>query len=172
MQVTPHAAPGTAHPLVVASQTIDILARREPSGTVVSWSTDREIRLAGERSGIDTFASVDDAIAAARQLSAGELPGLAVLTWGGGFRLHDVRTVSHTYLSTSPASNSRPPVTRETKRSNVPFSAGNVRPSGAGTHNNPAVARDRALAALVDGARVFRPDTSSPWSGQPRLVEA
>jgi hypothetical protein len=172
MQVTPHTAPGTARPIVIASQTIDIIARREPSGSVTNWSTDREFRLAGERSGIDTFTSVDDAIAAARQLSAGEMPGLAVLAWRGGFRLHDVRAVSHTYLSTSPDSNGRPPVTRETKRSSVPFSAGNVRPSGAGTHNNPAVARDRALVALVDGARLFRPDASSTGAGQPRLVEA
>ena len=168
MQVTPNAA----RPVVIASQTIDITARREPTGSVTSWSTERVFRLAGERSGIDTFTSADDAIAAARQLSAGSMPGLAVVAWRGGFRLHDVHAASRTFLSTSPEGGTRGPITRETKHSSVPFSAGTVRSTGAGSHSSPAIVRDATLVALVDGARTFRPDASSTWAGQARLVEA
>ncbi len=155
---------------VLASQTIDVKTSPNPPGGVVVWSTEREYRLAGATNGIDVFTSVDDAIDAARQLSAGDMPGLAVLTWRGGYRLHDVHTSSRTYVSTSPHG-TLPPATRQTKRSSVPFAAGNLRESGPGTSATPAVVRADALVALVDGDRVFRPMPGNTWAGRPRLGE-
>ncbi|MCW2972470.1 MAG: hypothetical protein JWN72_743 [Thermoleophilia bacterium] len=163
--VTPTKSPA------LASQTIDVRARMSPSGLVQTWSTERDYRLAGSHEGISTFTSIDDAIAAARQLSAGRMPGLAVMTWRAGYRLFDVHTQSRSYYDTSNTMGPAP-VTIETKRSSVPFAAGNVRAADAGHHHSPAVVRDSALVALVDGARTFRPDPRSTWAGQPRLVEA
>jgi hypothetical protein len=157
---------------VLASQTIDILHRPFPGGGASLWSTEREYRLAGERAGIDTFASVYDAVRAARTLSTGDMPGLAVVSWRGGFRLHDVHASSRTYFSSSSHA-PVPPITRETKRSSVPFAAGNLRMGdGQGGRYNPAVVRDDSLVALVDGERLFVPSSDASWAGKPRLVEA
>jgi hypothetical protein len=157
---------------VLASQTIDVRTQPLPvdnGATMVA--TEREFRLAGARDGIDTFASLDDALAAAGALSAGSMPGLAVLTWRGGYRIYDVHASSRTYRSTSPHG-PLPPITRETGRSSVPFAAGNIRPSAGGSANTPAVVRDRDLVALVDGSRVFVPSTAKSWAGMPVLVDA
>lgn len=152
---------------VLASQTIDMRATALPHDNVSVWSTEREFRLAGARDGIATFTSATDAIRAASQLSAGAMPGLAVVEWRGGYRVHDVHATSRTYWSNSPHG-PFPPVTRETSRSSVPFAAGNLRPDG--NAHTPAVARSEALVALVDGARVFTPSTDR-WAGRPKLVE-
>lgn len=153
---------------VLASQTIDIATSALPPGGTAIRMTEREFRLAGARDGIDTFSSVYDAITAARTLSAGEMPGLAVVTWRGGYRLHDVHASSRSYFSTSPHGQYAP-ITRETARSSVPFAAGNLRIGSDGRHN-PAVVRSDALVALVDGERAFVPGSES-WAGRPRLVE-
>lgn len=167
MQLAPTHAVGTG--TVLASQTIDMSVTSQPTGGVTMVSTDREFRLAGARDGIDTFTSVADAISAASQLSVGDMPGLAVVSWRGGFRVHDVHTVSRTYWSTSPHGD-LPPQTRETSRSSVPFAAGNIRPGDPGSTSSPAVTRSDLLVALVDGSRVFVP-TSGTWAGRPRLGE-
>jgi hypothetical protein len=160
-------APGA----VLASQTIDITARPFPGGGATMWSTEREYRLAGARDGIDTFSSVYDAVRAARTLSRGEMPGLAVVAWRGGFRIHDVHAASRTYFSSSTHA-PVPPITRVTRRSSVPFAAGNLRMgNGAGGRYNPAVVRNDALVALVDGERLFVPSTDANWAGRPRLAE-
>lgn len=167
------AAPTTTAPAasapgaVLASQTIDVRATTTPPGGTTMWSTERFYRLAGARDGIDAFANASDAIRAASQLSAGSMPGLAVVAWRGGYRVHDVHASSRTYWSNSPHG-SLPPITRETSRSSVPFAAGNLRTSG--TRHDPAVARSEALVALVDGARVFAPSTDR-WAGRAKLVE-
>jgi hypothetical protein len=157
---------------VLASQTIDIAARPFPGGGASMWSTEREYRLAGAHDGIDTFASVYDAVRAARTLSAGEMPGLAVVAWRGGFRVHDVHASSRTYWSSSTHA-PIPPITRETRRSSVPFAAGNLRMGDPVQGRfNPAVARDAARVALVDGERLLAPSRDASWGGKPRLVEA
>ncbi len=170
--VAPTVAAAASAPTVLASQTINVTAKVVPgTGQTTMWSTERQFRLAGAREGIDTYASVYDAVNAAAQLSAGEMPGLAVVRFRGGFRLHDVHTSSRTYFSTSP-DGPFPPVTRLTKQSSVPFAAGNVRPSTApGSQHSPAVVRDSSLVALVDGERSFVPSTDATWAGRPRLVE-
>ena len=155
---------------LLASQLIDVRTHSKPSGATTMWATERTFQLAGARDGIDTFTGLNDAIEAAGKLSAGSMPGLAVVAWRGGFRLHDVHTTSRTYWSTSPHG-MQPPVTRETKRSSVPFAAGNVRPAGNLGGNSPAVVRSSAFLALVDGNRVFVADTGKTWAGNPRLVE-
>lgn len=157
---------------LLASQTIDMRARTNPAGATSMWSTDRTFRLAGARDGIDTFTGLADAIAAASVLSAGGMPGLAVIAWRGGFRLHDVHTGSRTYMSTSPHG-AQAPITRETQRSSVPFAAGNLRFDAEykNGRNAPAVVRADALRALVDGNRVFVADTTKSWAGRPQLVE-
>ncbi|MCW2924923.1 MAG: hypothetical protein JWM98_2327 [Thermoleophilia bacterium] len=173
MQVAPSAAPRAARPTtdVLASQTIDVRTNAFPGGGATVWTTEREFRLAGARGGIDTFASVTDAIAAARALSAGDMPGLAVMTWRGGYRIHDVHASSTTWVSTSTHA-PYPPQTRLTSRSSVPFAAGNLRTDDGTGRNNPAVVRSAALVALIDGARTFVPSTDASWAGRPRLVPA
>ena len=162
------AAAGTT---VLASQTINVSAQSNPAGHTTMWATEREFRLAGARDGLDTYASVYDAINAASTLSAGEMPGLAVVHFRGGYRVHDVHTASRTYWSNSPHG-PMPPITKLTSRSSVPFAAGNVRPSDApGNRNSPAVVRDAALVAIIDGARAFVPSKDASWAGRPRLVE-
>lgn len=161
-------AAATASPLI-ASQTIDMTATTRPGGATSMWLTEREYRLAGARNGIDTFSSVYDALAAARTLSTGAMPGLAIVEWRGGYRIHDVHAASRTYWSSSPHGN-LPPITRETKRSSVPFAAGNLRMGEAGGRFSPAVVRDDSLVALVDSDRIFVP-SSDAWAGRPRLVE-
>jgi hypothetical protein len=142
---------------LLASQTIDVRGTTQPSGATTMWATERSFRLAG-------------ALDAAGTLSAGDMPGLAVISWRGGYRLHDVHTASRTYWSTSPHG-TRPPITRETQRSSVPFAAGNIRPTSIDGRNSPAVVRSSAFMALVDGDRVFVPDTTKTWAGNPQLVE-
>jgi hypothetical protein len=171
MQLTASTAAATGLGPVLASQTIDIRTTSLPPGGVSMWSTEREYRLAGAKDGIDTFASVSDALRAASQLSAGSMPGLAVVTWRGGYRLHDVHAASRTYFHNSPHG-PLPPITRETARSSVPFAAGNLRASGVGGSSSPAVVRSKDLVALVDGPRVFMPNASNTWAGRPRLVES
>lgn len=155
---------------ILASQTIDIHSTFPSPDSVVMRSTEREYRLAGQKNGIDTFTSLSDAIVAARTLSRGSMPGLAVLEFRGGFRIHDVHAFSRSYLSSSPHGN-LPPITRELKRSSVPFSGGNLRQSNSSTPHAPAVVRSAKLAALVDGARVFIPDTYLKWAGRSVLTE-
>jgi hypothetical protein len=155
---------------VLASQSIDMVAHQIPSGGTTMWMTEREFRLAGATTGLDTFGDLYDAVSAARSLSAGEMPGLAVVRFRGGFRIHDVHSTSRTYWSSSPHG-PLPPLTRETKRSSVPFAAGNVRVADAAGRHNPAVVRSDALVALVDGDRAFVPSTDAKWAGRPRLVE-
>lgn len=163
------AAAGT--PTVLASQTINVSAQSNPAGHTTMWSTEREFRLAGARDGLDTYASVYDAINAASTLSAGEMPGLAIVRFRGGFRVHDVHTASRTYWSNSPHG-PMPPITKLTSKSSVPFAAGNVRPSDApGNRHSPAVVRTDALVALIDGERAFVPSADASWAGRPRLVE-
>ncbi|MCW2921614.1 MAG: hypothetical protein JWL76_1488 [Thermoleophilia bacterium] len=163
------AAAGT--PTVLASQTIDASVTSNPAGHTTMWSTDREFRLAGAHDGLDTYTSVYDAIRAASALSAGEMPGLAVVHFRGGFRVHDVHTASRTYWSNSPHG-PMAPITKLTSKSSVPFAAGNVRPSDApGNRHSPAVVRDDSLVALIDGDRAFVPSTDASWAGRPRLVE-
>lgn len=155
---------------VVASQSIDVRSSAFPGGGATVWQTDREYRLAGAREGIDTFASVDDALAAARLLSAGERPGLAVVASSGGYRVHDVRASSVTWVATSTHA-PYPPSNRTMKRSSVPFAAGNLRPEEPAGRSTPAVVHSDDLVALVDGARTFRPSADTSWSGRPILVE-
>lgn len=156
-----------ATPGRIATQTIDMVSRGLPGGGATMWSTERSFELTGSAHGIATYASLTDALDAARQLSEGRNPGVAVMSWRGGYRLHDVRTTSRTYFSNSTHS-PWPPVTRETKRSNVPFSAGNIRDENR--TSNPAVARDSHLIALVDGGQTWRVDANQTWGGAPRLV--
>lgn len=171
MQITPAATSSPVAPgLVLASQTIDIRSVSNPPGGVTMWSTEREFRLAGAREGIDTYTSLQDAISAARQLSAGDMPGLAVVQFRGGFRVHDVHATSRTYLATS-THGAIPPSTRLTGRSSVPFAAGNIRAGEQAATSTPAVVRSDRLAALVDGERVFLPFADRTWAGRPRLVE-
>lgn len=160
--------PTAAAPVLLASQTIDISAKPLEGGGTVTWETVRELRIAGAHEGIDTFTNADDAIAAARALSRGEMPGLAVVSWRGGFRVYDVHTASRTYRSTSthaPIS----PTTTELRHSSVPFAAGNIR-QGVSSEFTPAVVRNEDLVALVDGEREFRAGTKAS-AGRPPLVE-
>ncbi|MCW2927828.1 MAG: hypothetical protein JWM86_1796 [Thermoleophilia bacterium] len=158
-----------AAPQVLASQSIDTVVRSYPHGGVTQWSTERQYRLAGAATGLDTFSSLYDAVTAARTLSAGEMPGLAVVKFRGGYRVHDVHTSSRTYVSTSTHGPFQPS-TRLTKSSSVPFAAGNLRLDAQGGRNNPAVVRADELVALIDGERVFVPGTVK-WAGKPQLVE-
>ncbi len=161
----------TAGATVLASQTINVSATSNPAGHTTMWSTEREFRLAGAHDGLDTYASVYDAVRAASALSAGEMPGLAVVHFRGGYRVHDVHTASRTYWSNSPHG-PMPPITKLTSKSSVPFAAGNVRPSDApGNRHSPAVVRDSSLVALIDGDRAFVPSKDLTWAGRPRLVE-
>lgn len=167
MQINASAArPATT---VLASQSIDMRTHTTPPGGVTMWVTERDYRLAGATNGIDTFTSLQDAIDAARQLSAGDMPGLAVMNWRGGFRVHDVHAVSRTYWSNSPHGD-MPPMTKLVRRSSVPFAAGNLRDSKPGSSSSPALVRSERLAALVDGDRVFVP-TDRSWAGRPTLGE-
>lgn len=171
MQVAASRTPLATRPAdVLASQTIDVRATSFPSGGATVWQTEREYRLAGAREGIDTFTSVADAIAAARALSAGAMPGLAVVTWRGGFRIHDVHASSTTWMSTSTHA-PVPPQTHFVRRSSVPFAAGNLRTDAGAGANEPAVVRSAALVALVDGASTFVPSPGATWAGRPRLVQ-
>ena len=167
MQLTAAAA-GTG--TVLASQTIDMRATTMPGGSTAMWSTERQFRIAGAPNGIATYTALDDAIAAASQLSAGSMPGLAVVQWRGGYRIHDVHTVSRTYWSNSPHG-TIPPVTREVRRSSVPFAASNFRLADQGRTSAPALAQSDALVALVDGPTIIQRDPSgATWAGRPRLV--
>ena len=159
-------ASAAASPVVLVTQTIDMTGSVSPGGVVASRFTDRELRLAGARGGIDTFTSVDDAIAAARSLSAGEFPGLAVMQFRGGYRIHDVHAASRTYRAVSP-DGIVPPQTTLLERSSVPFAAGNLRWEGTST---AATVRSANLVALVDGSRTFvsRP---AAGAGAPLLEE-
>ena len=159
-----------ATPTVLASQSIDNIAHAQLGGGAAMWSTERQFRLAGAREGLDTYASAYDAVAAARILSEGEMPGLAVVRFRGGFRVHDVHTSSRTYWSSS-THGPMPPLTRLTRSSSVPFAAGNVRTDMANHRNSPAVVRAEQLVALVDGERAFVPSTDASWAGKQRLVE-
>ena len=166
MQVA--AAP--AQSSVLASQTIEIAASALPGGGTTMWFTDRDFEIAGPADGIDTFTSFDDAVDAARTLSRGSMPGMAVMEWRGGFRLHDVRTESRRYIATNAISaptNPLPPATRLIERSEVPFAAGNFRWDAA-TTANPAVVRDQDLAALVDGDIMIVPGDET-FGGRRRL---
>ncbi|MCB0877670.1 MAG: hypothetical protein KDC46_01640 [Thermoleophilia bacterium] len=169
MQLTAAATNATGQ--VVASQTIDMNAKEFPGGGAVVWSTEREYRLAGAKDGIDVFTGLDDALAAASLLSAGSMPGLAVVKWRGGYRIHDVHASSRTYRSTSTHA-PVPPMTRETSHSSVPFAAGNVRAEASDGRNAPLVLRDQDLVALVDGDRRFVRAGDRSWAGRPVLVEA
>lgn len=155
---------------VLASQTIDIRSTSLPTGGMTVTATEREYRLAGAREGIDTFTSFTDALQAARALSRGSMPGLAIMEFRGGYRVHDVHAASRTYLSNSPHGHF-PPMTRELGRSSVPFAGGNLRPTGDALPHSPAVLRSEKLAALVDGTRVFIPDANATWAGRPVLTE-
>lgn len=159
-----------ARTTVLASQTIDSVAHPVPGGATTMWSTERQFQLAGARDGLDTYASLYDAVSAARTLSAGEMPGLAVVHFRGGFRVHDVHTTSRTYWSSSPHG-PLPPITRLTKSSSVPFAAGNVRSETADHRHTPAVVRDSSLVALIDGERAFVPSADASWAGKQCLVE-
>lgn len=165
-------SPASVSPRVLSSQIIDQQIRTYPHRGTTMIETVREQRIAGARDGIATFATADDAIKAAAALSAGSAPGLAVVAWRGGFRLHDVHTVSRTWLSNSSFDGMPfpfPPMTRELHHSSVPFAAGNFRTPAAPSHTTVSV-RDAGLAALVDGTRVFVPVTDAR-TGRSLLIE-
>ena len=162
-------AAAVAQPVVLAKQTIDIEATALPTGGVVQQMTEREFRLAGATEGIATYASAADAIEAARALSAGSMPGLAVVTWRGGFRVHDVHTSSRRYTEVSTHAPT-PPRTTLTHRSSVPFAAGNLRFGEAAGRFNPAVVGSAQLVAFVDGNRTLVPGADT-HAGQRLLVE-
>ena len=143
------------------TQYIDLTARQvinvhsaplPPGGALMRW-TEREVRVAPAMPEHSGFASIDDAVDAARMLSRGSLPGLAVVPVEDGFGIAKLRTYSATLQSVT-SEPGQAPHTEVIASSNVPFAIGNLR-FGSMTHGLPLVG-DAPVQAIVDGSQILR----------------